>query len=367
MESKMNDELLIRYLTETAGAEEIEEVDHWVSLSPENQAILEQLYFTLQASARLRIIQSTDTDKALQDLKERIRRKKISLRRRKLWERIQQVAAILFLPVLILSLGMLLQKHAMPVQTIELYSNPGMVASFMLPDGSKVWLNGGSRLRYPNEFRGDKREVEMSGEGYFEIAHEAEKPFLVKTGESFSLEVLGTSFNLSAYEDEDIIETTLVKGSLRLNLMQDGKRVQHLMKPNEKLIYTKNKESGTLQVVTAPLQPIYSISSSKDSKTEKVKIANVDPKYDIAWKDRQILFKNHPMEQVIRTLGRYYNVEFVVKNAEIMNSEITGKFSNEQLPQVMEYLKIASDIKYNIVHTTVANGETKPEIVEIWK
>ena len=366
MELIMNDELLIRYLTETAGAEEIEQVEHRVSLSPENQAILEQLYFTLQASARLKIIQSTDTGKALQDLKERIRRKKSSLRRRKLLERLQRVAAVLFLPVLVLSIGLLLQKNAIPVQYVELYSNPGMIASFELPDGSKVCLNGGSRLRYPNEFKGDKREVEMSGEGYFKIAHNAKKPFLVKAGESFSLEVLGTSFNLSAYEDEDIIETTLVKGSIRLKFSENGKPVEYMMKPNEKVIYTKNKEIKTNKNTGVPQQN-QSVASIVDTKIESVKTATVDPKYDIAWKHNQLLFKNHSMEQVIRTLSRYYNVKFTVKNNKVMDSEITGKFSNEQLPQVMEYLKIASGIKYNILPTTVENGEMKPEVVEIWK
>jgi len=73
------------------------------------------------------------------------------------------------------------------------------------------------------------------------------------------------------------------------------------------------------------------------------------------------------MEEVIRTLGRYYNVQFVVRNEQVMDSEITGKFSNEQLPQVMEYLKIASGIRYHIVPATVENGEMKPGVVEIWK
>ena len=73
------------------------------------------------------------------------------------------------------------------------------------------------------------------------------------------------------------------------------------------------------------------------------------------------------MDEVIRTLGRYYNVQFVVKNEKVMDSEITGNFSNEQLAQVMEYLKISSDIKFNIVPATVKNDEIIPGIVEIWK
>jgi ferric-dicitrate binding protein FerR (iron transport regulator) len=139
------------------------------------------------------------------------------------------------------------------------------------------------------------------------------------------------------------------------------------MKPNEKVVYIKGMESEPVKVRTVLPQNDSIISSRKNAKTEIVKIATVDPKYDIAWKDQQILFKNHPMEQVIRTLGRYYNVKFTVMDNKVMDSEITGKFNNEQLPQVMEYLKIASGIKYNIVPATIGDDEMNPEVVEIWK
>ena len=366
MESAINDELLIRYLTETLTAEENAQVEQWCDMSDENRKTLEQLYFALQISDRLRVMKSVNHNRALQKLKERIRQKEGASRRRLLMQRLQRVAAVLFLPVLLLSAWLLVQKDEIPAPYIELHSNPGMVASFELPDGSKVWLNGGSRLRYPIEFKGKTREVQMSGQGYFEIAHNARQPFAVKTGDSFSLEVLGTSFHLAAYDNEDIIETTLVEGSVRIKLMQNGKMVQHMIKINEKIIYVKNKEPESMTVTTVAPKNDQTISS-KEAKPESVKIAVVDPQYDIAWKDQQILFKEHPMEKVILTLGRYYNVQFVVKNEKVMESEITGEFSNEQLPQIMEYLKIASGIKYHIVPATVENGEMKPGIVEIWK
>lgn len=336
-----NDDLLIRYLTDEVSGEEKAQVEQWCAASDENREVLEQLYFALQASNCLRIMKSVDRNKALGRLKNRIRQKERASHRRLMVQRCQRVAAVLLLPVLLLSGWLLLQKNEIRVQYVEVHSNPGMVASFDLPDGSKVWLNGGSRLRYPNVFNGKSREVQISGQGYFEIVHNSRQPFSVKTGESFSLEVLGTSFNVSAYDDEDVIETTLVEGSVRLNLLQDDKMVQHTMQPNGKVIYSKDAQS--------------------------VKVAAVDPQYDIAWKDHRIMFKNHPMEQVIRILGRYYNVQFVVKNGKVMDSEITGKFSNEQLPQVMEYLRIASGIKYSITPATVGDSGMNPEIVEIWK
>jgi len=368
MKDFINDDLLFRYLTETLTAEEDAQVEQWCAMSDENQRTLEQLYFALQVSDRLKVIKSVNHHQALGRLKERIRTKEMAARRRLVIQRLQRVAAVLLLPVAALSVWLLVQKDEMPAPYIELHSNPGMVASFELPDGSKVWLNGGSSLRYPSVFKGKTREIQMNGQGYFEIVQNARKPFLVRTGEAFSLEVLGTSFNLSAYDDEDIIETTLVKGSVRLQLLQDGKMVQRMMKPNEKVIYTKNKEAESVTDTTVVLQNDQNRNvTPKNTKPESVKVATVDPQYDVAWKDHRLLFKNHPMEEVMRTLGRYYNVQFVVKNEKVMDSEITGKFTNEQLPQVMEYLKIASGIKYNIVPATVGNGEINPGVVEIWK
>jgi len=364
MKDLLNDELLIRYLTETATVEENATVEQWYAQSDENQKTLEQMYFTLQASNCLKVVQSANHEQALLQLKDKLHRKEKTRQRQIVLLRLQRVAAMLFLPLLLLSGWLILHRDEVQAQYVELHSNPGMVTSFELPDGSKVWLDGGSRLRYPSAFKGHKREVEMSGQGYFEIAHNALQPFLVKTGKAFSLEVLGTSFNLSAYEDEDIIETTLVKGSVRLNMMQNSKMVEYTMKPNEKIVYIKNQVLKSTKIITAyPKND--SIVSSVSSKS--VTVTTVDPKYDIAWKDNQLLFKNHPIEQVIRTLGRYYNVQFVVKNEKVLNSQITGKFSNEQLSQVMEYLKIASGIKYNIIPATVSNGEIKPEVIEIWK
>ena len=367
------DDLLIRYLTEEATGEEISQVEQWCAMSDENQKTLEQLYFALQVGYRLTVIHSVDHHKALSNLKKRIRQKEQLLRRRLAIQRLQRVAAVLLLPVALFSLWLLLHENETEVQYIELRSNPGMVSSFELPDGSKVWLNGGSRLRYPSVFKGKKREIQMNGQGYFEIARNEQQPFSIKTGDSFSLEVLGTSFNLSAYDDENIIETTLVEGSVRLNLMQNGKMVTRMMKPNEKVVYAKNRTSETIQMAKIEPQkhqiisPDSSIRKLNDPKPESVKVAMVDPQYDIAWKDHQILFRSHPMEEVIRSLGRYYNVQFVVRNEQVMDSEITGKFSNEQLPQVMEYLKIASGIKYHIVPSSVENEEIIPGVVEIWK
>ena len=370
MKQKIEDELLFRFLTEKVTAEESGQVAQWCDESVENQRMLEQLYFTLKVSDCLGVMQSVDRDQSWSKLRKRIRQQALTAKRRLAFQRLQRVAAVLFLPVVALTVWLTVQKNEIPIPFIEQHSNPGMVVSFELPDGSKVWLNGGSRLRYPGMFKGKYREVQISGQGYFEIARNAQQPFIVRKDETFSLEVLGTSFNLAAYDDEDIIETTLVEGSLRLKLLQHGEVVQRVMKPNEKVIYAKGTQSESVQVATAvpsEAQTVAPVRMPTRMIPETVKVAKVDPQYDIAWKEQKILFRNHPMEEVIRTLGRYYNVRFVVKDEKVMDSAITGTFTNEQLPQIMEYLMIASGIKYHIIPVSAENEEIKTEIVEIWK
>lgn len=339
----LNDDILIRYLSGNTSAEEARQVTTWLSQSDKNEKTLEQLYFIWQASGRLRVMESVNPDLALQKLKKQVRRKNTSLRLRHHLQRLQRIAAILFIPVFLLSVYLCLHQKAESEQYIEVKTNPGMVSSFRLPDGSKVWMNAGSYLRYPVTFAPEKREIVLEGQGYFEVTHNPRKPFIVKVNPCYSVEVLGTEFNITAYRDEDLIETTLVEGSVKLNLGKSAKKtISRILKPKEKAVYKK--------------------------KDRLLSISSINPNYETAWKDGKIIFKKHPMEDVLKILSRHYNVHFEVKDPQVMESEITAKFSNEQLPQVLEYLKLASGIKFKIKNPDkIENDTLKTSVIEISK
>ena len=167
-----------------------------------------------------------------------------------------------------------------------------------------------------------------------------EKPFIIKTLDK-GVKVLGTSFNVSAYKDESMIETTLVEGSVKLNVVSGGKRMTLMLKPNEKAEYQKG--------------------------AGKIKVFGVNTEYDTAWKNGEIIFRNHPMDKVLKTLERHYHVVFEVKDNEILKSIITARFKDEQLPQVLEYLKLASGIQYAIHKPTVKDSGSGTSVVEISK
>lgn len=339
----LNDDILLRYLSGNTSPEEARQVETWLSQSAENEKTLEQLYFIRQASDRLKVMQSVNPDLALLRFKKQVRLKRHSLQLRQRLQWLQRIAAILFIPVFLLSVYLCMRQKQETEQYIEVKTNPGMVSSFRLPDGSKVWMNAGSYLRYPVTFASGKREIVLEGQGYFEVTHNPAKPFVVKVTQGYSVEVLGTEFNITAYRNEDLIETTLVEGSVKLNLGSSAdKMVSQILKPKEKAVYKK--------------------------KDRLLSISSINPNYETAWKDGKIIFKKHPMEEVLKILSRHYNVRFEVTNPQVMDSEITAKFSNEQLPQVLEYLKLASGIKFKIKHPDkIENDTLKTSVIEISK
>lgn len=187
------------------------------------------------------VMQSVDPEMALVRFKSKVRKQNKKVRLYRNLSLLQKVAAVLFIPVLILSAYMFMQLGRERVRMVEVRTNPGVVSRFELPDGTKVWLNAGSTLTYPQNFWSESRQVELTGQGYFEVTKDPEKPFIVKVDPAYSVEVLGTTFDVSAYRDDEVIGTTLVKGSVKLNINQkNGKTVSQLLKPDERAEFSKS-------------------------------------------------------------------------------------------------------------------------------
>ena len=337
--------IISKYLSKEAIPEEIKVLDDWISATPENYRSFLSQKNVWEVSHPAFNPEEIDVDSAHRKVMEQIlhQNQPVSVRPKlsflHYW---QQVAAILLLPLLILSAYLYFKPASQIAETYqELFTPYGTWSVVNLPDGSKVWLNANSELRYPSDFNADTRTVELTGQGYFEVTKNAHKPFIVKADKDYSVEVLGTSFNVSAYKDESMIETTLVEGSVKLNVVSGGKRMTQMLKPNEKAEYQKG--------------------------ADKIKVFDVNTEYDTAWKNGEIIFRNHPMDKVLKTLERHYHVVFEVKDNEILKSIITARFKDEQLPQVLEYLKLASGIQYAIHKPTVKDSGSGTSVVEISK
>lgn len=339
MEGKkeINELDLFRYMNHELTGQEYIEVEEWIKASDENRKIAEACYELSLAVNSLKIIKCSGSQKALEKVNQQIKEKQF----RKVYLFVQRVAVILFLPLLCLSGFLLLQsEEEIPVFYLEARMTPGMIGSTVLPDGTKVWLNSSSYLKYPNTFSGRTREVTLDGEAYFKVNKNAGKPFIVHTGNS-SVKVLGTEFNMDAYSSNGFIATTLVNGSIEFRYQDESDLSGSVtLKPEEQVYYDK-----------------------KNSQTELRK-AYV-PK-DVAWKNGQIVLKDTPLSDILWILSKRFNVEFTVKNPAFYKYSFTGVFTNQQIERVLEHFKRSSGIHYRINYELDKDGEVTRSQIELY-
>lgn len=177
-----------------------------------------------------------------------------------------------------------------------------------LSDGTKVWLNAASSIRFPVEFPDDERRVDITGEVYFDVAHSEEQTFIVHAGSSV-IEDLGTAFNVTAYEDERSVKTTLVEGIVKVR--------EHILSPGEQAIEDENDHIQILK--------------------------NVDLDNVVSWKDGFFSFENANLAEIMRVLSRWYNLEVDYENEAGLEKRYSGKIDrNLTLLQVLEGLKLTA-------------------------
>ncbi|MDN5288008.1 MAG: hypothetical protein JWR38_4282 [Mucilaginibacter sp.] len=190
----------------------------------------------------------------------------------------------------------------------------------ILPDGSKVLLNAASSLRYPAAFTGKERKVELTGEAYFEVIHNAKSPFRVITGGQV-VEDIGTHFNVNAYDDEHLIKTTLIEGSVKLS----AKDRQVILKPGQQ---------SRLNV------------DSADQGIKVIEDANVEEA--IAWKNGYFRFNNNKIPEIMRQLSRWYDVDIIYKGP-VTNEGLNGKISRfKNISQVLQMLESTGLVHFKI-------------------
>ena len=214
------------------------------------------------------------------------------------------------------------QSDENSINTAVMYNtltNPlgSKVISLTLSDGTQVWLNTGSSLKYPTAFTGNERQVEITGEAYFEITHHAAMPFSVKKGDA-TVQVLGTHFNIKAYEDESAIRVTLLEGSVKVMKGNAGE----LLKPGEQAIIRN------------------ALNEPADHSTTGIsKGIDVDLDAVMAWKNGLFSFNHTDLPTVMRALGRCYNVD-IVYEGKIPNLKFGGEITrNSNASQVLKILE----------------------------
>lgn len=321
------DELLPRYCEGDVSLEERKIVEDWMRKSDDNYKIASQIHAIYLAAETKEVLGKVDTEGALKKALNVISGKK-----RNLWlNRLQRVAAVLLIPALITILVQNMIHESPEVQLVEVKTNPGMTTTLNLPDGTTVHLNSESSLKYPSRFEGDRREVKLSGEAYFSVTKNPEQRFIVSTPHDTRIEVLGTIFNVEAFEKDTMIATTLLEGKVRFAYSVNDSSKSVIMKPGEKLIYNSNRMQTQLLATTG------------ESET--------------AWKDGRIVFLDTPFQQVLRMLEKRYNVEFVVSTSRYSKDSFTGSFVSQRLDRILEVFEISSKIRWRYIDEDKASNE----------
>ena len=244
-------------------------------------------------------------------------------RKEEAYNLLMRYAAFLAIPLLLatLTLGYLYLHESEPVvKYAEVTSTMGTVVRYELPDHSVVWLNSGSKLRYPTVFKKNNRNVELIGEAYFQVEADAERPFYVNTPNGLSVYVYGTQFNVAAYDNDNYIETVLEKG--KVNVVTPGQETITLL-PGEQLLYDKQ----TCQTVKN----------------------QVDVYGKVAWKDGKLIFRNTSLEEIIKRLERHFNVDIEFNNNTGKEYSYRATFRTETLTQILDYLAKSANLKWKIL------------------
>lgn len=218
----------------------------------------------------------------------------------------------------------------------------GMKTRIRLPDGSTILLNAGSTLRYPEKMDKSLREVYLNGEAFFDVKHAANWPFVIH-GEKMDIRVLGTTFNVRSYQEEDFEETSVISGAVEV-LVKEGRQVFRIA-PNEKVLLRKdaakhkndnatNRGAKDAAIERRPLSPISVTDSTCVLET--------------AWVSNQMIFQNETLSAIAQRLERWYGVKIVITDPQLAAQRFSGRADNVSIEKLLNILQEIQPFKYSI-------------------
>jgi ferric-dicitrate binding protein FerR (iron transport regulator) len=218
-----------------------------------------------------------------------------------------------------------------------------------LQDGTKVWLNSGSTLNCAPDFGNKFRVVKLSGEAYFEVTHNAEKPFIVEAGSFMKVKVLGTTFNVKAYPDDPYIEASLITGKITINL-DNQNRSPIILKPHEKATFWL-KDSSQSETAIQPKKikvPVtWHINSIKPNPVDQ----HIS---ELSWMRGELAFNDIPFAELAYDLERAYHIMIEFEDEQLKDYHLTGVFKGENLNEVLQALQVTTPFKYEITGQKVS-------------
>lgn len=311
------EEYISKYITGELQREEWEELRSWLNQNEENKKLFTQLV-SYSSNSKSEYLEAEDL--VWKDLN--LKRKVVELPARRFSNYYLKVAAIILgvLSVSFVAYKLMDQPGDIQVAitTVERVAPPGSKLTTRLPDGSIVTLNSGSKLTFPERFEETDRNVRLLGEAFFEVEHDPDKPFVVTMGGD-EVKVLGTSFNIRSYPDDEDVTVSVATGKVAYKV-SSGKEV--ILQVNESVTYNAKQDILTKGIVN-PLQAF-------------------------GWKDRILYFKGSSWDQVLKELNRWYGVDFEVSGDFGNTGTYSGEFKNATLSQVLNSLAFVYRFRFSV-------------------
>ncbi len=313
----LNPEILSRYFKGNYSKKDFDEIKS-VFGDPVNQLELKEHLEKHWAEYDIETLPQGSADILLHKIHHQIRLEETISQRSRFFTAFQRVAAVLIIPITLAFFAVLYfqGKKEKPDAYAEIQCPLGVRTRFQLPDGTTGFLNSGSMLKYPVSFSGN-RNVSLTGEACFDVAHDKSHPFVVHTS-NLNIKVLGTNFNVIAYENDTKEEVILTRGKVEI-LSKEGRRVE-ILQPNQKLVLNTSE------------------NSYKKDDVEAVQY--------VGWTEGRLVLRNENIVSVAERMGRWYNVDIEIEDEELLNYAFRATFIDEPLEEVLKLLALTAPLTY---------------------
>jgi ferric-dicitrate binding protein FerR (iron transport regulator) len=362
-----NDELLVKYLTGMANESEREQALAWIRDNMENRKYYDQLKEIYEATKIAQPSSVYDTNMSWEKVKSlyykrRIKKLETEDKENRLFfiKETVKYAALIIAIVTLGILGFRLLSFKSIINSTQVWNEVeapfGSRTVVNLADGSKVWLNAGSKLKYAANFAESNREVILTGEAYFDVNKYREMQFIVKTSH-LNVKVLGTEFNVKAYPEENTIQTTLVRGSITIEGTSKYNKMNAdiSLKPNQSFTYIKDINI---------FEKAQDRSNAPDEKKVQynqnmVLLHKIDPAIYTSWKDNRWFIEGETLLSLAIKLERRYNVKIEFNSESLKFYKFSGTLRDETLEQVLNLMQFSAPIEYKIKENNVYLSDNK--------
>jgi len=232
----------------------------------------------------------------------------------------------------------------------EVVTRHGARSKILLPDGTNVWLNSGSKITYNKDLDTSTiREVYLSGEAFFDVVKYAKRPFIIHTAK-MDVKVLGTQFNVKAYDDDKTTETSLIKGSVEVSLKNNPGR-KYLLKPNQKLVISNDQPLKAAKGMATVALP--EVATNLVEIKPLTYLQGTETDIESSWTKNLLSFEDEAFIDVAKKMERWYDVSIEFKNKRWEDKFLNGSFEKESLEQALKALKYTTGFNYKIDHNKI--------------